>query len=209
MRTKRFFTVVIVVIMSLVSMMSLNAQEKTKYIPINGDTNYYVKAFGGYALNAKGAVAGGAVGMRINAFRLEVEGKYAEKNPSMLGLANVDLIKGRFTPFLTAGAGAGKQVKGFEQVENPETGEIEGVQLINKFQFQWTVGGGVSYRIAPHFQLEVAYRLNGFPSEAKFVNDRPALVEETQLSDAAKRTILNMPLNKIDHEVRIAIRYHF
>ena len=209
MRTNKILAVITVVIMSLISVMSLNAQEKTKYIPINGDTNYYIKAFGGYALNAKGAVAGGAVGMRINAFRLEVEGKYSEKNPSMLGLVNVDLIKGRFTPFLTAGAGAGKQVKGFEQAENIETGEIEGVQLVDKFQFQWTVGGGVSYRIAPHFQLEVAYRLNGFPSEAKFVNDRPALVEEAPLSDAAKQTIMNIPLNKIDHELRIAIRYHF
>lgn len=181
--------------------------EKIKYIPIHGDINYYVKVIAGYDKTHEGVAAGAAVGLRWNAFRLEAEGKWNQINPSAMGLIHVDILNARFTPFVTVGAGAGKQTTGFNLTENPETGEIKGVNVLKKFQFQYTVGAGISYRIIPHIQLELAYRLTGYPSENSFKNDRPELIKN--LSANAQKTIMNEKLNQFGHTVQIGIRYHF
>ena len=181
--------------------------ESRRYLKIDGNTSWYMKAIGGYNMTAKGAFAGGAIGIRYNGLRVEVEGKWSEKNPSMLGVINYDLIKGRIMPFVSVAAGAGKQVKGFEKMENPETGEIQGVHISRKFRLQVGAGGGVSFRIAPHFQLEVGYRFNYYPAEKKFIEDRPVLVQE--LSEAGQRTVMAEPVWKFGHELNAALRYHF
>ena len=181
--------------------------ESRRYLKIDGNTSWYGKIIGGYDLTDKGALAGAAVGIRLNAFRIEAEGTWSEKNPSAMGLVNYDLIKGRVIPFLTVGAGAGKQSTGFQLIENESTGEIQGVNVLRKFQFQATAGAGVSFRVAPHWQLEASYRFTFYPSEKSYKNDRPALVET--VGENAKRTIMSEKLNDFGHSVRIALRYHF
>lgn len=181
--------------------------ESRRYLKIDGNTSWYGKIIGGYDLTEKGALAGAAVGIRLNAFRIEAEGTWSEKNPSAMGLVNYDLIKGRIIPFLTVGAGAGKQSTGFQLIENESTGEIQGVNVLRKFQFQATAGAGVSFRVAPHWQLEASYRFTFYPSEKSYKNDRPALVET--VGENAKRTIMSEKLNDFGHSVRIALRYHF
>lgn len=181
--------------------------ESRRYLKIDGNTSWYGKVIGGYDMTDKGALAGAAVGIRINALRVEAEGTWSDKAPAAMGLVNVDLIKGRIIPFLTAGAGAGKQTTGFQLIENEATGEISGVNVIRKFQFQATAGAGVSFRVAPHWQLEASYRFTFYPSEKSYKNDRPSLVET--VSENAKRTIMSEKLNDFGHSVRIALRYHF
>lgn len=221
---------VMVVMMVLVGNFSMNAQsravqrdsrritttaersyqsngESRRYLKIDGNTSWYGKVIGGYDMTDKGALAGAAVGIRINALRVEAEGIWSDKAPAAMGLVNVDLIKGRIIPFLTAGAGAGKQTTGFQLIENEATGEISGVNVIRKFQFQATAGAGVSFRVAPHWQLEASYRFTFYPSEKSYKNDRPSLVET--VSENAKRTIMSEKLNDFGHSVRIALRYHF
>ena len=229
MKTHRFFYLTVMMVMLVINF--ANAQSRTvyrdsrpittkaarsyqstngenrRYLKIDGNTSWYFKALGGYNMTAKGAFAGGAVGIRYNGLRVEVEGKWAEKNPSMLGVINYDIIKGRITPFVSVAAGAGKQVRGFEKMENPETGEIQGVHISRKFRLQMGAGGGISFRIAPHFQLEVGYRFNYYPAEKKFIEDRPILVQE--LSEAGQRTVMAEPVWKFGHELNAALRYHF
>ena len=181
--------------------------ESRRYLKIDGNTSWYGKIIGGYDLTDKGALGGAAVGIRINAVRIEAEGTWSQENPSAMGLVNVDLIKGRVIPFLTAGAGAGKQSTGFQLIENESTGEIQGVNVLRKFQFQATAGAGVSFRVAPHWQLEASYRFTFYPSEKSYKNDRPALVET--VGENAKRTIMSEELHDFGHSIRIALRYHF
>lgn len=181
--------------------------ESRRYLKIDGNTSWYGKIIGGYDLTDKGALGGAAVGIRINALRVEAEGTWSQENPSAMGLVNVDLIKGRVIPFLTAGAGAGKQSTGFQLIENESTGEIQGVNVLRKFQFQATAGAGVSFRVAPHWQLEAAYRFTFYPSERSYNNDRPSLVET--VGENAKRTIMSEDLHDFGHSIRIALRYHF
>lgn len=184
-----------------------NDGESRRYLKIDGNTSWYAKIIGGYDLTDKSALGGAAVGIRINAVRIEAEGTWSQENPSAMGLVNVDLIKGRIIPFLTVGAGAGKQSTGFQLIENEATGEIQGVNVLRKFQFQATAGAGVSFRVAPHWQLEAAYRFTFYPSERSYKNDRPALVET--VGENAKRTIMSEELHDFGHSVRIALRYHF
>lgn len=181
--------------------------ENRRYLKIDGNTSWYFKVLGGYDLSSKGALAGAAAGIRINAFRLEAEGAWSEENPSAMGLINIDLIKGRFSPFLTVGAGAGKQSTGFQLIENESTGEIQGVNVLRKFQFQAAAGAGFSFRVADHWQLEASYRFTFYPSERSYNNDRPTLVEN--VSENAKRTIMSEELHDFGHSIRIALRYHF
>ena len=184
-----------------------NDGENRRYLKIDGNTSWYFKVLGGYDLSNKSAVAGAAAGIRINAFRLEAEGAWSDENPSAMGLINVDLIKAPVIPFLTVGAGAGKQTTGFQLIENEATGEIQGVNVLKKFQFQATAGAGVSVRIAPHWQLEASYRFTFYPSEKSYNNDRPALIEG--VSENAKKTIMSEELHDFGHSIRIALRYHF
>ena len=184
-----------------------NDGENRRYLKIDGNTSWYFKVLGGYDLSSKGALAGAAAGIRLNAFRIEAEGTWSEDNPSAMGLINVDLIKAPVMPFLTVGAGAGKQTTGFQLIENEATGEIQGVNVLKKFQFQATAGAGVSVRIAPHWQLEASYRFTFYPSEKSYNNDRPALIEG--VSENAKKTIMSEELHDFGHSIRIALRYHF
>lgn len=184
-----------------------NDGENRRYLKIDGNTSWYFKVLGGYDLSNKGALAGAAAGIRLNAFRIEAEGTWSEDNPSAMGLVNVDLIKSPIIPFLTVGAGAGKQTTGFQLIENEATGEIQGVNVLKKFQFQATAGAGVSFRIAPHWQLEASYRFTFYPSEKSYNNDRPALIEG--VSENAKKTIMSEELHDFGHSIRIALRYHF
>ena len=228
MRTSFFYLVVM--IMAVVNFFSVSAQsratyrdsrkvvttaeksyqtngESRRYLKIDGNTSWYGKIIGGYDLTDNGVLAGAAVGIRLNAFRIEAEGTWSQENPSAMGLVNYDLIKGRIIPFLTVGAGAGKQSTGFQLIENEATGEIKGVNVLKKFQFQATAGAGVSFRVAPHWQLEASYRFTFYPSEKSYKNDRPALVET--VGENAKRTIMSEDLHDFGHSIRIALRYHF
>lgn len=184
-----------------------NDGENRRYLKIDGNTSWYFKVLGGYDLSNKGALAGAAAGIRLNAFRIEAEGTWNNDNPAAMGLVNVDLIKSPIIPFLTVGAGAGKQTTGFQLIENEATGEIQGVNVLKKFQFQATAGAGVSFRIAPHWQLEASYRFTFYPSEKSYNNDRPALIEG--VSENAKKTIMSEELHDFGHSIRIALRYHF
>lgn len=187
---------------------SFNANgENRRYLKIDGNTSWYFKALGGYNLSSKGAVAGGALGIRLNHFRIEAEGRWSEKNPAVMGVVNYDFIKGPVTPFISVAAGAGKQVTGFTSIENPETGEIDAVVINRKFNFQAAAGAGISFRIAPHFQLEASYRFIYLPKESNFIDERASLIE--MLGENGQRTVMSEPVWKYGHEISVALRYHF
>ena len=179
--------------------------ESRRYIKVDGNTSGYGELTSGYDLTDKCAFVSAAVGLRIKPVRIAGEGTWSKNNSSFMGMVNYDFIKGRIIPFLSVGAGAGKQTTGFQLIENESTGEIQGVNVLRKVQFQATVGFGFSVLVAPHLRVDVGYRVTFYPSEKSYKNDRPALVE--MVGENAKRTIMSEDLHGSGQRLFLTLRY--
>lgn len=161
--------------------------EKQKHRTVDGDINVYIGAKGGISMSSSSLdggkmqynpIAGGFVGLRYNAFRVQLDGTWTEAHPAIRGTIYADLTKTKLRPFIGVGGGAAKQTTGVKVTK--EDNPIPGIFLDKSFSFTWHVRAGVSYNVVDHVNISLEAEVAGLPQQSKFLKNLPEQCQNFQ-----------------------------